>query len=360
LVTASPASRPPSVSQQVPGTVIFAVLFGLLLTVPLGVRMINRRHPEQTLPATYLPSFEGPRERAAFNAARLTDLARLSPGFVVIGDSMAGTRIDERRLGELTGRPVAPLLQAGSGSAFWALALRNWVIASGIHPKVVLIFFRDTNLTDVLFRLDEQFRWSVDTVAHDREPELDAVMAGRLGGPKFAVRQTAEQLYQGDRARRWLEPALVNWPARVVEPSRRRREALMAQLNERFDLTHLRPMEAADLQTTDDPSADFPRYVDRSVLPLMVEDARRAGLLVCFVRVQRRPLNNAPPPQSAALARYMTDLRSYIEAHGAMLRDDTGDPALTLDMYADGDHLAASARRRYTEILFDRLGPILQ
>ena len=71
---------------------------------------------------------------------------------------------------------MAPLLQAGSGSAFWYLALKNWVIASGIRPRVVFIFFRDTNLTDVMFRLDDQFRWSLDMVAGDREAELNDVV----------------------------------------------------------------------------------------------------------------------------------------------------------------------------------------
>ena len=112
---------------------------------------------------------------------RIPDLRRLQPGYVVIGDSMAGTRLDERRLVELTGVQVAPLLQAGSGPAFWYLALKNWVIASGIKPRMVLIFFRDTNLTDVMFRLDQQFRWALDLAALDREDELNAVVARRLG-----------------------------------------------------------------------------------------------------------------------------------------------------------------------------------
>ena len=46
---------------------------------------------------------------------------------------------------------------------------------------MVLIFFRDTNLTDVMFRLDEQFRWALDLAALDREDELNAVVARRLG-----------------------------------------------------------------------------------------------------------------------------------------------------------------------------------
>ena len=61
-------------------------------------------------------------------------ISTLQPGYVVIGDSMAGTRIDERRLIELTGTQVAPLLQPGSGSAFWYLALKNSVIAAASGP----------------------------------------------------------------------------------------------------------------------------------------------------------------------------------------------------------------------------------
>jgi hypothetical protein len=159
-----------------------SALIFITLVVPAVIPMANNaRHHGPALPATYLPALEGPRERGAFDQDRIPDLRRLQPGYVVIGDSMAGTRVDERRLGELSGRPVAPLLQAGSGPAFWYLVLKNWVIASGIEPRLVLIFFRDANLTDVMFRLDEQFRWALDLAALEREDELDAVVARRLG-----------------------------------------------------------------------------------------------------------------------------------------------------------------------------------
>ena len=340
---------------------MFAALAVCLLAVPLGIPVANAERGGRPLPPTYLPALEGPRERGAFDSSRVPDLCRLNPGFVVIGDSMAGTRIDERRLGELAGRPVAPLLQPGSGPAFWYLALKNWVIASGIHPRAVLIFFRDTNLTDVLFRLDEQFRWSLDMAAGEREDELNAVIAARTGGPKLRVRRLLDRLYEPDRARRWIEPALTGWPARVLIPSHRRREEFLAGMNARLGLEHLRPMEAADVQTTtDDAAADFDEYVNRSVLPLMLRDSRAAGLTLCFVRVQRRPVGGLPPAQSPALRRYVAKLGAYLRAHGAVFRDDTGDPALTLDMYEDGDHLARGARQRYTEILFDRLRPLFQ
>jgi hypothetical protein len=142
--------------------------------------------------------------------------------------------------------------------------------------------------------------------------------------------------------------------------SRRRQAEFMTGMNERLGLDHLRKMEAADIQIGDDELFDFARDVDDSVLPLMLEAARKAGLTICLVRVQRRPTANRPPAQSPALRRYVDDLRTYVTARGAIFHDDTGDPALTLDLYEDGDHLARHARRFYTENLYNRLRPHFQ
>jgi hypothetical protein len=342
------------------GALQLLALVALLVMVPLGIRLAVARHAEAAAAPSYLSALEGPRARHPFDGSRIPELQRLNPGYVVIGDSMAGTRIDEGRLGELAGRPVAPLLQAGSGSAFWYLALKNWVIASGIRPRCVFIFFRDTNLTDVMFRLDEQFRWSVDMVAGEREDEVNAAIASRTEGPWYRLHSLVDRLYEADRARRWLEPAVTSWPAEVLIRSKRRRTEFLKETNTRFGLEHLRPMEAADIQASADRDADFDRYVNRSVLPLMIRDAKRAGVPLCFVRVQRRPVGDRPPEQSPALRRYVAKLDAYIRANGEYFRDDTGDPALTLDMYEDGDHIAREARRRYTEIFFERLQPIFR
>jgi hypothetical protein len=331
-----------------------AVPILIALIVPWSIQLANARHASAPLPPTYLPSLEEKRARAGFEENRVGELRGMQPGYVVIGDSMAGTRIDERRLGELAHASIAPLLHPGSGPAFWYLALKNWVIASGIHPRMVFIFFRDTNLTDVMFRLDQQFRWSVDLVALDREEELDRVVAARLG-PLHRVHRALDRAFGVEEARQWAEPAVIRWPATLMIRSRRRQTEFLGQLNVRLGLDHLRPMEAADIQAGDDPLADFRKYVDVSTLPLMLRDAKSAGLTLCFVRVQRRPTANRPPPQSPALRRYVEDLRHYLTARGALFHDDTGDPALTLDFYGDGDHMARHARQRYSENLYNRL-----
>jgi hypothetical protein len=340
-------------------SVRLATLVAIPLVVSSVIPLANAWQTTERLPPTYLPALEGPRARAPFDANRIPDLQRLQPGYVIIGDSMAGTRIDERRLSELAHAPVAPLLQPGSGSAFWYLALKNWLIASGVKPRLVLIFFRDTNLTDLMFRLDEQYRWSLDLAAGVREDELDSVIARRLG-PFNRVHRLLDRVLGVEQARLRAEPAVAALPASLMIASPRRRAEFLLQMNDRLGLDHLRPMEAADVQADAAPDLDFWRDVDRSVLPLMLLDASRSGLTLCFVRVQRRPTANRPPPQSPALRRYVEALQSYVTARGALFHDDTGDPLLTLDLYADGDHLARHARQLYTENLYNRLHPHFQ
>jgi hypothetical protein len=324
-----------------------------LLALPLAIRAAASRHPAATLKPSYLPALEGPRERGPFDADRLPALARLDPAWVVIGDSMAGSRIDPALLTQRTGGRTAPLLYAGSGPAWWYLVFKNWVIPSGVHPRAVLVFFRDTNLTNVLFRIDAS--WALDTAALDREDELNGVVARRRGASFYRIREDVERLYGAEQARRAVEPVVTEWPARAMFPSKRARAGFMQQLNERFGLSHLRPMDAADMQATEDREADFDAYVDESILPLLLRDAGRAGLRLVLVRVQRRPVGGRPPYQSPALRRYVSKLAAYVEARGAVFFDDTGDPRQTLDWYEDGDHLSHEGRRRYTEAFAERL-----
>jgi hypothetical protein len=324
-----------------------------LLALPLGLRAANRLHPAPALQPSYLPALEGPRARAPFDADRIPALRRLDPAWVVIGDSMAGSRIDPAVLTQLTGGRTAPLLYAGSGPAWWYLVLKNWVIPSGIHPRAVIVFFRDTNLTNVLFRIDAN--WALDGAALDREPELNAALARRRGTLFYQVRDRIDRVYQAEQARRWIEPAIPDWPVRMMFPSPRLRAAFTQQLNDRFGLAHLRPMDAADMQATEDREADFDAFVGKSALPLMLRDARQAGLKLVLVRVQRRPLGGRPPYQSPALQRYVRQLAAFVEANGATFVDDTGDAAQSLDWYGDGDHLSREGRRRYTEAFAPRL-----
>ena len=65
-------------------------------------------------------------------------------------------------------------------------------------------------------------------------------------------------------------------------------------------------------------------------------------------------------PKSPELTAYVNALKSYLESHGAYFDDDWGDPDEPLTAYADGDHLTAEARIRYTQRFAERHARFLQ
>lgn len=313
--------------------------------------------PEDTAPLSYLPAAEARRVREPFDAKQIDDLKTMNPSAVIIGDSMAG-RVDPVRLGELIeNRQVATLVAPATGSGWWYLAFKNYVVASGIKPKWVFVFMRDTNLTDPMFRLLEPYRGKLDWAAHDLEPELNDIVGMRLQGPWHKVHSAADQAYALTRTRNWLEPKIAPWIARVSTGVRKRQQ-LLDGLNEAFGLKHLRPIPQADLSAADDADADFNANINRSLLPAWVDLARQNNLRIVFVKILRRPVDGHPPPESPALQQYTKDLRAWLEARGMVFFDDRDNPAMWKLPYADGDHTDGDAMTPYAEMLAAQLEKI--
>ena len=278
-----------------------------------------------------------------------------------IGDSIAGTRVDHHRFAELNNLEAAGvLLRPGTGAAWWFLAFKNWLVASGVKPRLTFIYFRDYNLTDTMFRLSDQYRWALDEVARDHEPALNAAVAARLQGPWATARARVERSYNADRVRDWLEPTVRRWPAWLIVPPERH-ATLPDEVNQRFHLDKLRPFEAADMNAVDRAQADFAAMLPSSVLPPMVRLAKANGLQICFVRARRRPnADGSPAPQPDYLRKYVADLSAWITAQGMLFIDDTPDARLSLDLYEDGDHMKRDARPFYTDLLNEKVQALLK
>jgi hypothetical protein len=315
------------------------------LAAPLGLRALNSALPGADVRDSYLPTVETPRPRESFDQASATAIREAQPEFVVIGDSMAGIRIDPRQLSRQAGASVAGLYQQGSPPAYWYLVLKNLVVENELRNlRGAILFFRDDQLTTQI----QVSPGALDRVARDHEPELDRILAADKLGTFSGVHRTARRLYQFDRTRLWLEPRLTRWPADVVEPSRPA-DLLHAINNNLFALDQLRKFESSDLVASGEAALDFAANVEGSILPEMLRIAAERKIRLAFIRAQRRPLPDGPPPQSIALKKYVGDLHAYLVAHGAYFHDDWGDPEEPLSLYADGDHLTAAGRILYTE-----------
>ncbi len=151
-----------------------------------------------------------------------------------------------------------------------------------------------------------------------------------------------------------------SWPAKALAGPGGP-EQLQQHLNDAFTLQKLRPSLAADIASGEDELGDFGRMLPKSVLPDFLALARTYGVRLCFVRVQRRPRpDGRPPEQSETLRRYIADLQRYLDANGAVFRDDTGDPDYPLSWYTDGDHTAFRYRQQYTDLFVQKLGPLFR
>jgi hypothetical protein len=334
-----------------------AVIAVVALLVPLGLRPVATA-VTAGMPRGYLPALESFRDRVPYDPTFREDVRRINPQMLFIGDSMLGSRIDPTHMRRMIKRQTWWVMQPGTGSAWWYLAFKNHVLATGVRPKVVFVFFRDYNLTDLMFRLDEHFRWSIDTVAGEREPELNDAIARRRAGGWSPVHALVDAAYQAAPVRARAEQWLSNAPL-VHVAGERRAKTFQKAMNDLFGFEHLRPMPDADM-AVEQSLADFDEQLPQSILPEFVSLAREHGVKFVGVRVKRRPGVDGVTPQSDALEQYVEDLRVWLESQGGALIDDTDDPVQTLDWYKDGDHMLGSKRRAYTERFAQRAATLVE
>jgi hypothetical protein len=327
------------------------------LAAPLALRLVNAALPDAAVRDSYVPTVETPRPREPFDQATANAVRDARPQFVVIGDSMAGVRIDPLHLSRTAHTAVVGLFRPGSPVAYWYLAFKNLVVENELAGiKGAIFFFRDDQLTTQV----QVTPGVLDHVAKDREPELDRILAADRLGRFSGVHRLARRAYAYDRTRLWLEPAILRAPAEVTAPPLEPDDLLNRINTQVFALDRLRPFEASDLASSTADSLDFAANVNRSVLPEILRLSRESRIRVAFIRVQRRPAADGPPPQPAALKKYADDLKAYLEANGAYYHDDWGDPDEPLSMYADGDHLTGAGRLRYTERFAEKHARFLQ
>jgi hypothetical protein len=231
------------------------------------------------------------------------------------------------------------------------------VVNAGFAPKAAVFFFRDENLTDPLFRVNPE---ALDQAAYDQEPELNRILAANTHGAFHRVHGAAQTVYQFDWTRAWIEPRLTNAPVRFAVGSARRGSFLERMNDTLFALDTLRPMVAADMAVAQDSALDFPARLPVSFLPEILRLSKSSGVRVAFIRIQRRPTAYGPPPQSAALERYVSALETYLRTNGAYFHDDWGDPDQPLKIYEDGDHVDRNYRIYYTELFFRKNRAIFQ
>jgi hypothetical protein len=310
-------------------------------------------------PALYRPSQAG---KLPFDNHYISEMNAVRPDYVLIGNSMLGTRIDPavlaRRLGE---NCCYVMWTAGAESAWEHQALKNHILAATHRPKKVFVFFRDTFLTRPSYRAQDIYWWRIERLSHDEEPELERAMRASRTWQE-TLEYYLGRLYPVQK-RRVIANALIERAASSMAGTDRQSGLASpgARYNDLFALDRMRLTESDDtaFDRNDPAYFDFKARVADSLLPSMISLAQRAGVQLVFVRVQRRPTAQGPAAPTRQLQDYLAALREYLARNGAGFHDFTGDPQLTLDHYLDGDHIRPEWKQASTQNFLERMREFL-
>jgi hypothetical protein len=92
---------------------------------------LRLKEPKPTKRLKALPASGGVRDAASGKALLQED----KPEWVLVGNSMLNTRVEQHYLEKICGRPVYKLSVSGSKSAMWYLMMKLIVVDSGVKPK---------------------------------------------------------------------------------------------------------------------------------------------------------------------------------------------------------------------------------
>ena len=360
----------------------FLVFLSVTLGVPAGIVRVVVPPPPEERNAKVM------RNNPATERARL---AAEKPDWLLIGNSMANSRANQGILSRLSGMKAVKLTEGGSQSAIWFLFLKQIVQVSGVKPKWITIFFRETDLTWADLRIGGSNAKLIELLDGQAQPEWRQVITNQsLGGKALAgdlkgfVSHALEAMLDAEDLREWGRGRLQYAAFEATEfgggmPHQLRRE----EMNERFSLDHLRHDLAADTAgsgsqagivtpDSDDEKAvpvgmydkgpkEFDGAPSASFLPHIIAAAKQTGARVHFHRVKLRSRVERGGEDSPWMQSYMKDLRRYLEGEGCALTDESDDPAITRDLYADGDHITRELRlqRRYIDLFWKRVGPVI-
>ena len=288
-------------------------------------------------------------EKTPFDSRPLRQLRRARPDFVLLGNSMVQSRINERVLNRLIApRSAMSLATGGSMTALWYTKIQNYVVPAKYRPQRLLIFFRNAELT----RPRDQTTGADLANIERASPELSPVVRAKLIPP---WRETSERLHYelwqvlpAERLRTVGEASFET----AVE-----RLALLIQDNPwplRRKLINTALGEAREGNDPVDPSREELRHVARetaaSLLPDILELVKDNEIPTTFVRVRTRARARGVP-EPVALTRYIAWIRRYIEDHGAGFVDMSQEEWESIDLYGNGDHIGPRHTTKYTRLL---------
>lgn len=285
------------------------------------------------------------------------------PDLVVIGNSLIERGIDFEQLSAASGLRAMRMSSGGSGSALWYLFLKNEILAAEHPPRYVAIVFRDNTFSVPNLSVEGKYAAIIDQYAGADEPLLDRLAYLNYLSPwqRFLEQNIAWFRYNPavrDRLVDSFRTPLVSGLFGVDGLS------IDGAVNDAFSPEKLDPALATRVQQTVDPvaeqiSANYDLYanLDSTFLSPLIDLAHKHGIQLIFVHYRARHYVEFPD-RSETNDAYNADLRAYVEERGVIFLDFAHDERLTIEHFAEGDHLNGDGRILFTDMLAAELRAI--
>lgn len=301
-------------------------------------------------------------------------IARTRAKIVVIGNSIVGHGVCDRTLTELMDVPVYRLWRNSMRSAWWYLVIKNVIAQVEPGPRIVVICFRDTVLTDPTRAVTGKHKAGIGQLATEDEPLLhrlayfsDHHHVDRFLQRHWTLFQHRDSLQQlvERKVHKYVARSLFHsdWDDDEVE------EAIERVLaDENMDEELITAAQAAGEDQGDPAGCDFHARLKTSFLPHIVDQAKRNGITLIFARIktlrdatrdEARERGEPVAPPRPKLARYIGDLRAYLAAHDMPMLDFAATPHIKKRHFREHDHLSGNGRRIFTRLLAEALRPHL-
>jgi hypothetical protein len=288
-------------------------------------------------------------EKISFDTRPSKFVHKKLPEVILIGNSMLKTRIKSKDFGQSYGKRSLAMPMGGSGSTRWYLLLKNSIIPASDRTKQVIIFFRDHEIIDPLFRTSNQHRFSVERMKIGKEETLTNIQKNSQNWHEAAW----DWLYKNSwviRIHRNLRSSFTVAAIRDFFPQPAKAH-LRFLTKDRFEIENLRGDLDFEPEVLGRPPVGEPRKaIENSLLPEILRMTQEKGIKLLLYRVARRPgVEDVPTDYVAALKAYSKEHDiTYIEE-----KEFFGD--IPLEWYADGDHIRPTFKKEYSKKLGQKL-----
>lgn len=290
-----------------------------------------------------------------FQGTRLkSDLVKMNQekaDWILVGNSLARSNVDVEMISAKFKNKTSRFFEEGLYSAHWYLSVKNIVSKLDKKPSLVMIIFRDRDLTEPLYGITNNRETHLNAVSEKNEEVLDE----KVWRPSQGMLQN--YLYHA------LPFVYARQSVRLSIYTRSKEIGSMATLAliQKTDDDIGEMLETAMTPVLDGsgelPSElPFEEQVERSLLPDILDLLHAQKITPVFIRSKNEKYVSAQ--QSESMAAYMRELEKYLKQNDAYLFDYHDMPAIKASDFAGRDHLNPKGKKIFTEMLIKDLKKI--